>query len=59
MFILCSISSNLEFWLVDHTSVNGNSGLEVYKNIFLGKISNKWPKDLLGANLYKTLESCW
>ena len=59
MFILCSISSDLEFWSVHHTSVNGNSTLEVYKNIFLGKISNKWPKDLLGANLFKTLESCW
>ena len=25
----------------------------------LGEISNNWSNDLLGANVYKTLESCW
>ena len=25
----------------------------------MGEISNNWPNDLLGTNVYKTLESCW
>ena len=33
MFILSSISSNLEFWSVSHTSVYENSELNVFKNI--------------------------
>ena len=37
-----------------------NSKLNVFTNIkFLGEISNNWPYDLLGTNVYKTLESCW
>ena len=60
MFILSSISSGLEFWLLNHTSIYENSESKVFKNIkFLGEISNKWPKDLLGINVYKTLEFCW
>ena len=56
MFILSSISSGLEFWLVNHTSRYKNSELNVFKNIeFLGEI----PNDLLRANVYKALESCW
>ena len=60
MFILCSISSSLEFWSVNQTSIHENSELKVFKNIkLLYEISNHWPKDLLGTNVYETLESCW
>ena len=45
MFILSSIS------IYKHFELN------VFKNItFLGEISNNWPNDLLGTNVYKTLE---
>ena len=60
MFILSSISRGLDFWWVNHTSIYEISEIKVSKNIkFLGEISNNWPSDLLGTNLYKTLESCW
>ena len=60
MFILSSISRGLDFWWVNHTSIYEISETKVSKNIkFLGEISNNWPSDLLGTNLYKTLESCW
>ena len=60
MFILSSISRGLDFWRVNHTSIYEISETKVFKNIkFLGEISNNWPSDLLGTNLYKTLESCW
>ena len=37
-----------------------NSESKVFKNIkILSETSNNWPKDLLGINVYKTLESCW
>ena len=56
MFILSFISSGLELWSVNHTSIYENSKLKVFKNItFLGEISNNWPKDLLGTNVYKIL----
>ena len=36
-----------------------NSELMVFKNIkFLGEISSNRPNDLLGKNLYQTIESC-
>ena len=39
MFILSSVSSNLEFRLVNHTSPYENVELKVFKNIkFLGEI---------------------
>ena len=54
IFILPSISSGLEFWSVNHTSIYENSESKVFKNIrFLGKISSDWPNDLLGINVYK------
>ena len=28
------------------------------KTNFLGEISNKWPNDLFGTNVFKTLEFC-
>ena len=60
MFILSSISSRLEFWSVNHTSIYENSELNIFKNIkFVREISKKWPNDLLETNVYKTLESCW
>ena len=61
MFILSSICSSLEFWSGNHTSIHDNSRSNVFKNVkYLGKISNNnWPNDLLGANVYKTLETCW
>ena len=59
MHDLYSISSGLEFWSVNHTSIYENSESKVFKNTkFLGEISNNWPKDLLGTNLYKTFDSC-
>ena len=49
MFILSSISSCLEFWLVNHTSIYENSELNVFKNVkFVGEISSNWQNDLLG-----------
>ena len=60
MFILSSISSVLEFWSVNNTSTDENPELNIFKNInFLGEISNNWQNNLLGTNLYQTLEFCW
>ena len=60
MLILSSISSVLEFWSIIHTSIYEHSESNVSKNIkILGEVSNNWPNDLLGINVYKTLESCW
>ena len=58
-FLLSSISSSLEFWSVNYTSIKENSELKVFKNIFFGEISNNWPNNLLGTNVYKILESYW
>ena len=65
MFILSSVSSGLEFWSVNHISIDENSELKVFKNIIFflggvggGGISNNWPTDLLGTNVCETLESC-
>ena len=60
MLVLSSISSNLEFLLVNHTSIYENSESNFLKNIkTYGLISSNWPIDLLRINEYKTLESCW
>ena len=65
MFILSSISSGSEFWSVNYIwkfliLIYENSDPKVFKNMkFFGEISNNWPNDLLGANVCKTLESCW
>ena len=41
IFILSSISSRLEFWSVNRTSINENSELKFFKNKkFLGEVSN-------------------
>ena len=66
MFILPSISSSLEFWSVNQTSLYENSESKVFKNItFLSEMSNNWPNVLLGLgvllglSVYKTLESTY
>ena len=60
MFTLSSISSGLKFWSVNHALIFKKTELELFKNIkFLDEISNNWPNDLLGTNVYKTFESCW
>ena len=60
MYILSAISKGLEFWSVNHTSIYENSESKVFKNIqFLCEISNNWLNDLVGINLYKTIEFCW
>ena len=59
ILVLSSISSGLEFWSVNQTSIYENSELKVLKIYIFGEISSNWPNDLLGANVYKTLESCW
>ena len=60
IFILSSISRVLEFLSASNTSIYKNSESKVFKDIkLLGEISNNWTKDLLGTNVYKTLECCW
>ena len=60
MFTLSLISRGLELWSVNHTSICENSELKICKYIiFLGEICSNWRNDLLGANVYKTLQSCW
>ena len=52
MFILSSISSGLEFWSVNHTSIDEISESRFFKNLeVLGEISNNWPNDLLKTNV--------
>ena len=59
VYLWSSISSGLEFWSENHTSVYENPELHFFKNIiFFGEISLTWPNYLLGTNV-KTLESCW
>ena len=60
IFILSSISIGLEFLSVNQTSTDESSESNVFKIIkFSGEIFNNWRNDLLGANVYKTLEFCW
>ena len=60
MFILSSIPSSLEIWSANRASTYKNLEIKVFKNvIFGGEMCNNWPKNLLGTNIYKTLESCW
>ena len=59
MSILSFISSRLEFWSVNHTSIHENSELKVFENAkFSGYIFYNWPNNLLGTIAYKTLEFC-
>ena len=56
IFILSSVSSSLQFWWANHTSIHKN--LELGRKLFV-EILNNWPNDLLGTNVYKNLASCW
>ena len=58
MFTLFSIYSGLEVSSVNHASIKEKSDLKVFKKItFSGEIPNNLPNNLLGSNLYKSLES--
>ena len=62
MVILSFISSGLEFRSVNlnHTLINENSKLKLNIYIYIYcEISSNWTNDLLGTNVYKTVESCW
>ena len=60
MLILPSVSSDLEFWSVNHLSIYENSESKIFKNIiFLVAIFINWLNNLLRTNVYKTLEFCW
>ena len=56
IFVLSSICSGLEFRSVDHSSIYENTELKVFLKIkYLDEISNDWPNDLLGTNIYTRL----
>ena len=51
MFISSSISSSVEFWSVNYTSM-----YKIFLRYkYLGEMSSNSPNDLLGVNVYKTL----
>ena len=59
MLILFSVSICLEFLSVNHTSVNKNSELKVFKNVKLfGEISSNCLNNLFRTNVHNTIESC-
>ena len=52
IFILSSIASGWEFWSVNHTSIYGNSELQVFKNIkCFGEIFSNWPNDFIVSDV--------
>ena len=58
-FILSSITSGLEFWSVNHTSVYENSELNGFRNInFVSEISNSGLNNLFQTNVYTVFQSC-
>ena len=60
MFVLSSISSGLQFWPLNHTSIKENSEWNFFENEkSFSETSNNWPIDLLETGVYKNLESCW
>ena len=51
MFILSPISSGLEFWSENHTSIYEISELKVFKNVkYFDEITNNWPNDKYFSN---------
>ena len=57
---MSSISSDLEIWLANRTSIYENSELKVFlKTKCSVEISNNWPNDLLGTNVYKCMQDFW
>ena len=56
-FILSSISRELKFWFVNHTSICENSESNVFESLkCFAEISSNWPSDLLETNVYNTLD---
>ena len=57
MLIVSSISRGLGFWSLNHISIYKISELNFFKKIkVLGELSSNWPYDLLGTNVYNTLD---
>ena len=57
MVILSSTCSGLQLWSVNHTLLDENFDLKVFKNIkFLGEIFDNWTKDLSGK---KSIQDFW
>ena len=55
-FVLFSISNRLLCSSVNHTLIDENFELLIFKNIkYISKILYNWPNDLLGTNVYKML----
>ena len=60
MFIPSTTCYGWEFGSVNHTSINENSELNVFrKQKFDGDISNNCGNDLFGLNVLKTSGLCW
>ena len=60
MFALSFVSRDLEFWSVNRISMYKSYELNIFKNIrFASDVFDNWLSDLLGTNVYKTLEYCW
>ena len=57
---MSSISSDLEIWLANRTSIYENSELKFFlKTKCSVEISNNWPDELLGTNVYKCIQDFW
>ena len=57
---MSSISNGWDFWSLNHTLIDENSELNVFRTLkFASKISNNYPNDLFGMTAHKTLESSW
>ena len=60
MLTLHSITHDLQFGFLNKTSINKHFNQKFLRNFkFTGEISNNILKNLLGSNVYKTLDSCW
>ena len=60
MFIWSPSSSGVEFWSVDHASIYEHSEFNGFrKTKCFGEISNNWPNDLLGTNVYNNYDFFW
>ena len=56
MLVLSFVSSGLEFWSANHTSIYENSESKAFLRIkFLCEASNNWPNVFLETNVYKLL----
>ena len=60
MFTLSSISSGMLFWSVNHTLMDWNSALAVFKIVNeWGATGINWSNCLSGTEVKKTFDSCW